>query len=190
MANASIEDQTRLVLENIRAVLAADGLTMDHIVTTTVFLKDLNDFGKMNEVYATFFKSAPPARATVEVARLPSRHENRDFGNRRASVVFACGGSALADDCHVGCDSGPICPKPAFTRPLERYDYFCRMVTRLILNTRGVCRVGADGGGPYSRGMGCRCQKVTLRRFVCAPTERAPIRTRLWPTVQAELGST
>jgi 2-iminobutanoate/2-iminopropanoate deaminase len=71
MANASIEDQTRLVLENIRAVLAADGLTVDHIVTTTVFLKDLNDFGKMNEVYATFFKSAPPARATVEVARLP-----------------------------------------------------------------------------------------------------------------------
>ena len=71
MANTSIEDQTRLVLENIRAVLAADGLTMDHIVTTTVFLKDLNDFGKMNEVYATFFKSAPPARATVEVARLP-----------------------------------------------------------------------------------------------------------------------
>jgi 2-iminobutanoate/2-iminopropanoate deaminase len=71
MANASIEDQTRLVLENIRAVLAADGLTMDHIVTTTVFLKDLNDFGKMNEVYATFFKSAPPARATIEVARLP-----------------------------------------------------------------------------------------------------------------------
>lgn len=71
MANASIEDQTRLVLENLKAVLAADGLGMEHIVTTTVFLKDLNEFGKMNEVYATFFKSAPPARATVEVARLP-----------------------------------------------------------------------------------------------------------------------
>jgi 2-iminobutanoate/2-iminopropanoate deaminase len=71
MVNASIEDQTRLVLENIRAVLAADGLTMDHIVTTTVFLKDLNDFGKMNEVYATFFKNGPPARTTVEVGRLP-----------------------------------------------------------------------------------------------------------------------
>ena len=71
MASASIEDQTRLVLENLRAVLVADGLNMDHVVATTVFLKDLNEFGKMNEVYATFFKNAPPARATVEVARLP-----------------------------------------------------------------------------------------------------------------------
>ena len=66
-----IEDQTRRALENIKAVLAADGLTMDNIVSTTVFMKDLNEFGKMNEVYGTFFKSAPPARTTVEVARLP-----------------------------------------------------------------------------------------------------------------------
>lgn len=71
MASASIEDQTRLVLENLKAVLAADGLTMDNVVSTSVFLKDLNEFGKMNEVYATYFKAAPPARATVEVARLP-----------------------------------------------------------------------------------------------------------------------
>ncbi len=71
MASGSIEEQTKLVLENLQAVLAADGLTMDHIVSTTVFLKDLNEFGKMNEVYATFFKTAAPARATVEVARLP-----------------------------------------------------------------------------------------------------------------------
>ena len=71
MASASIEDQTRLVLDNLKAVLAANGLTMDHVVSTTVFLKDLNEFPKMNDVYATFFKSAPPARATVEVARLP-----------------------------------------------------------------------------------------------------------------------
>ena len=71
MASASIEDQTRLVLENLKAVLAADGLTMDNVVSTTVFLKDLNEFGKMNEIYATYFKAAPPARATVEVARLP-----------------------------------------------------------------------------------------------------------------------
>jgi 2-iminobutanoate/2-iminopropanoate deaminase len=72
MASASIEEQTRLVLQNLQAVLEADGLTMDNVVSTTVFLKDLNEFAKMNEVYATFFKSAPPARATVEVARLPS----------------------------------------------------------------------------------------------------------------------
>src|SRR5260221_2761527 len=70
-ANASIEDQTRLLLENLKALLAADGLTMDSIVSATVFLTDLTDFAKMNEVYATYFKNAPPARATVEVARLP-----------------------------------------------------------------------------------------------------------------------
>jgi 2-iminobutanoate/2-iminopropanoate deaminase len=71
MKDASIEDQTRLVLDNLKAVLEADGLTMDNVVSTSVFLKDLNEFGKMNEVYATYFKTAPPARATVEVARLP-----------------------------------------------------------------------------------------------------------------------
>ena len=71
IASTSVEDQTRRVLENLKAVLAADGLTLAQVVSTTVFLKDLNDFGKMNEVYATYFKSSPPARATVEVARLP-----------------------------------------------------------------------------------------------------------------------
>jgi 2-iminobutanoate/2-iminopropanoate deaminase len=71
MASAAIEEQTRRVLENLKAVLAAGGLTMDHVVSTTVFLKDISDFGKMNEAYATFFKNAPPARTTVEVARLP-----------------------------------------------------------------------------------------------------------------------
>jgi tripartite-type tricarboxylate transporter receptor subunit TctC len=48
-----------------------DGLTMDHVVSTTVFMKDVNEFEKMNAVYATYFKNAPPARATIEVARLP-----------------------------------------------------------------------------------------------------------------------
>jgi len=71
MGDASIEDQTKRVLENLKAVLAADGMTLDNVVSTTVYVKDLNDFGKVNEVYATFFTSAPPARATVEVARLP-----------------------------------------------------------------------------------------------------------------------
>jgi 2-iminobutanoate/2-iminopropanoate deaminase len=71
VASASIEYQTRQVLENLKAVLAADGLTMDNVVSTTVFLKDLNEFGKMNEVYGAFFKSEPPARTTAEVARLP-----------------------------------------------------------------------------------------------------------------------
>jgi 2-iminobutanoate/2-iminopropanoate deaminase len=71
MSNASIEDQTRRVLDNLAAVLAAEGLTMDHVVSTIVFLKDVSEFDKMNGVYATYFKLAPPARATVEVARLP-----------------------------------------------------------------------------------------------------------------------
>lgn len=71
MSNGSIEDQTRRALDNLTAVLAADGLTMDHVVSTTVFLKDVSEFEKMNGVYATYFKNAPPARATVEVARLP-----------------------------------------------------------------------------------------------------------------------
>lgn len=71
MKDASIEDQTRLVLNNLKAVLEENGMTMDNALSTTVFLKDLNDFAKMNAVYAEFFKNAPPARATVEVARLP-----------------------------------------------------------------------------------------------------------------------
>lgn len=67
----SIEEQTKLVLENLRAVLAASGMTLDDVVSTSVFLKDLNDFGRMNAVYGTYFKEKPPARATVQVARLP-----------------------------------------------------------------------------------------------------------------------
>lgn len=71
LKDASIEDQTRLVLNNLKAVLEENEMTMDNALSTTVFLKDLNDFAKMNAVYAEFFKSSPPARATVEVARLP-----------------------------------------------------------------------------------------------------------------------
>lgn len=71
ITNASIEDQTRLALDNLKAVLGADGLTMDSVVSATVFLTDLTDFAKMNEVYATYFNHSPPARATVEVAHLP-----------------------------------------------------------------------------------------------------------------------
>ena len=70
MTDASIEDQTRRALENLAAVLAAAGLTLENVVSTTVYLKDIGDFAKMNEVYATYFKSAPPARATLEAARL------------------------------------------------------------------------------------------------------------------------
>ncbi|RXF68466.1 RidA family protein [Hansschlegelia zhihuaiae] len=67
----SIEEQTRLVLDNLKAVLAAAGMTMDNVVATSVFMKDLNEFQKMNAVYGEYFKDQPPARATVQVARLP-----------------------------------------------------------------------------------------------------------------------
>ena len=70
-AEGGIAGQTRQSLENVRAVLAQAGLGMENIIKTTVFLKDMNDFAAMNEVYASFFPSEPPARSAVEVARLP-----------------------------------------------------------------------------------------------------------------------
>lgn len=66
-----ISAQTLQSLTNVKAVLEAAGFQMENIIKTTVFLKDMNDFAKMNEVYATFFQSEPPARSAVEVARLP-----------------------------------------------------------------------------------------------------------------------
>jgi 2-iminobutanoate/2-iminopropanoate deaminase len=67
----TIEEQTRLVLTYIGEKLKAQGMTHQNVVMSTVFLKDLNEFARMNAVYGEFFKSLPPSRATVEVARLP-----------------------------------------------------------------------------------------------------------------------
>jgi 2-iminobutanoate/2-iminopropanoate deaminase len=66
-----IEEQTRQVLKNVSAVLEAAGSSLDLAVKTTVFLQDMNDFAAMNKVYAEFFKAPAPARATVQVVRLP-----------------------------------------------------------------------------------------------------------------------
>ena len=66
-----IAGQTRQCLKDVGAVLAQAGLGMENIIKTTVFLKDMNDFAAMNEVYATFFPGEPPALSAVEVARLP-----------------------------------------------------------------------------------------------------------------------
>jgi len=67
-----VVEQTRQTILNIKAVLAEKNLTLDNIVKTTVFLADMNDFTKMNKVYAEFFdENKAPARSTVEVARLP-----------------------------------------------------------------------------------------------------------------------
>jgi 2-iminobutanoate/2-iminopropanoate deaminase len=67
----SIGEQTDQALTNIGYILGAAGLTLDNVVTTTVYLTDVADFATMNAHYATFFKKAPPARATIQVAALP-----------------------------------------------------------------------------------------------------------------------
>lgn len=66
-----VRAQTRRVLENLGGILAAAGASFGHVVKTTVFLVDMNDFAAMNEVYAGFFEMPAPARATVQVSRLP-----------------------------------------------------------------------------------------------------------------------
>jgi 2-iminobutanoate/2-iminopropanoate deaminase len=66
-----IEAQTHRVFQNIRAILAAAGGSFDQVVRTTVFLADMNDFAAMNSVYGSYFASPAPARATVQVSRLP-----------------------------------------------------------------------------------------------------------------------
>jgi 2-iminobutanoate/2-iminopropanoate deaminase len=67
----NVAAQTERVLENVSAILRAAGTSLENVVRSTVFLKNMDDFGSMNEVYGRFFKSSPPARSTVEVARLP-----------------------------------------------------------------------------------------------------------------------
>ncbi|MGC1905989.1 MAG: RidA family protein [Candidatus Acidiferrum sp.] len=71
MSTGDIKQQTERVLENIKGILEAAGSNLHHVVKTTVFLKDMNEFPAMNEVYAHYFTAAPPARSTVQVSRLP-----------------------------------------------------------------------------------------------------------------------
>ena len=71
LIEGDIAAQTARVLENLKAVLEACGSSLVQVVKTTVYLKDMGEFAKMNEVYATYFPENPPARATVEAARLP-----------------------------------------------------------------------------------------------------------------------
>ncbi len=70
-SGATIQEQTARVLENLKAILEAGGVSLADVVKTTVFLKNMSDFAAMNEVYARYFAVAPPARSTIEVARLP-----------------------------------------------------------------------------------------------------------------------
>ncbi|MFW9967699.1 MAG: RidA family protein [Candidatus Thorarchaeota archaeon] len=71
MVSGSITDQTRQALKNIKAVLEAAGSNMDKVVKVSVFLKDMDDFSEMNAEYTKWFSEKPPARAAVQVARLP-----------------------------------------------------------------------------------------------------------------------
>lgn len=71
MVGQDIKTQTKRVMENIKAVLEAAGSSLEKVVKCTVFLRDMNDFGPMNEEYGSYFKELPPARTTVQVAKLP-----------------------------------------------------------------------------------------------------------------------
>lgn len=66
-----VKEQTKQSLDNVKTILQARGLNVEHIVKTTIFLKDMNDFNAVNEVYANAFNGSYPARSCVEVARLP-----------------------------------------------------------------------------------------------------------------------
>lgn len=71
-AGEDIESQTRQTLENLKNILAEAGMTLGNVVKTTVFISDMNNAGKVNEIYGSYFTVNPPARATVEVNRLPA----------------------------------------------------------------------------------------------------------------------
>lgn len=71
IVEGGIREQTERALDNLKAVLEAAGSSLDRVVKTTVYLADMNEFAAMNEIYAKYFGAAKPARATVQVARLP-----------------------------------------------------------------------------------------------------------------------
>ena len=72
LLNSSIEEETECVMKNLQAVLAAADMTFDNVIKSTIFIADMNDFSKINEIYGRFFDAATaPARETVEVANLP-----------------------------------------------------------------------------------------------------------------------
>jgi 2-iminobutanoate/2-iminopropanoate deaminase len=75
LVKGDIGQQTQRVLKNIKGLLESQGLGMENVVKTTIFLKDIANFNQVNGVYATYFPSSPPARSTVEVSRLPRNAE-------------------------------------------------------------------------------------------------------------------
>jgi 2-iminobutanoate/2-iminopropanoate deaminase len=83
IVQGDIKVQTRQVLENVKQILEAAGSSLDKVVKTTVFMKDLNDYAAMNAVYLEFFPHKPPARSAVQAARLP-----RDAGVEMEVIAF------------------------------------------------------------------------------------------------------
>ena len=83
VVKGDIQAETKQVLKNVEAVLHAAGLTFDHVIKTSIFITDMNQFSEINEVYGQFFKENAPARETVQVAALPK------FVNVEISVIAA-----------------------------------------------------------------------------------------------------
>ncbi|OKL40766.1 RidA family protein [Pontibacter flavimaris] len=71
LVSSSIEEETHMVMKNLQFILAEAGMNFSNVVKCSIFVKDLNNFGKINETYGSYFSSNPPARETVEVSRLP-----------------------------------------------------------------------------------------------------------------------
>jgi 2-iminobutanoate/2-iminopropanoate deaminase len=71
LVSSSIEEETHMVMKNLQFILAEAGMDFSNVVKCSIFVKDLNNFGKINETYGSYFTSNPPARETVEVSRLP-----------------------------------------------------------------------------------------------------------------------
>jgi 2-iminobutanoate/2-iminopropanoate deaminase len=100
LVDGGVEAETCQVLENVKTILVAAGATMADVVKTTVFLRDINDFQKMNAIYATYFPNDPPARSAVQVAALP-----------RGGAVEIETIALIPDhgDADCGCDDGCNC---------------------------------------------------------------------------------
>lgn len=71
LVTSSIEDETKQVMKNLQAILTAAGMDFSNVIKCSIFLQDMNNFPKVNEIYGQYFQTDPPARETVEVARLP-----------------------------------------------------------------------------------------------------------------------
>ena len=95
-AGPDIENQTRQALENLEAVLEAGGSCLKHVIKVTVFLEDIEEFSRMNQVYAEFFSEAPPARSAVQVAALP-------LGGRVEIEAVAEACDCEGEDAECGC---------------------------------------------------------------------------------------